>query len=77
MLDDMSSTLESNRADLIAQLREGSEFLESEADALVNILSRFNVVSFYETVDTPTIKKVNKTVTVIQQNMRTFCERFN
>jgi len=77
MLDVMSSILESNRADLIVQLREGSEFLESEADALVDILSRLKVVSFYETVETPTVKKVNKTVTVIQQNMRTFYERFN
>lgn len=77
MLEDMSSSLESNRAELIVQLREGSEFLENEADGLVDILSRFKVVSFYETAETPTVKKVKRTLTFMEKNMRTFCERLN
>jgi hypothetical protein len=60
MLEDMSSSSESNRADLLCQLQEGSEFLETQADEVVDILGRRKVVSFYETVKTPTVQKVNR-----------------
>lgn len=43
------------------QLKEGSEFLENQKEDLVRIWERFNgkVVSFYETVKTPSLGKVN------------------
>jgi len=46
---------------LIMQLKEGSEFLENQKEDLVRIWERFNgkVVSFYETVKTPSLGKVN------------------
>ncbi|KAF8241753.1 hypothetical protein K440DRAFT_677005 [Wilcoxina mikolae CBS 423.85] len=45
MLEDMSCSPESNRADLLIQLREGSGFLETEADEVVEILGRCRVSS--------------------------------
>ncbi|KAF8243669.1 hypothetical protein K440DRAFT_38565 [Wilcoxina mikolae CBS 423.85] len=48
------------RHQLLTQLREGSEFLESQKDELSHIWEGFTprIVSFYETVKTPTVKQV-------------------
>jgi hypothetical protein len=58
MVEDMSSDLESQPTKLLRQLREGSEFLESQRDELVDIWTGRKVISYYETVGTPTVKKV-------------------
>jgi len=60
MVQDMSLDLESQPAKLLQQLREGSEFLESQRDELVDIWSGLKIVSYYETVDTPTVKEVQQ-----------------
>jgi hypothetical protein len=56
MVKDMSSDLESESqaSKLLHQLREGSEFLESQRDGLVDIWNGRKIISYYETVDTPT-----------------------
>ncbi|KAI5848046.1 hypothetical protein BZA05DRAFT_118723 [Tricharina praecox] len=48
-------------ANLLFQLRVGSEFLETQADDLVEVLSQCNVVTFYETVETATVTKSSTT----------------
>jgi hypothetical protein len=58
MVQDMSPDLESQPTKLLQQLREGSEFLESQRDELVNIWVGRRIISYYETVGTPTVKKV-------------------
>jgi len=58
MIEDMSSDPESQPTKLLHQLREGSEFLESQRDEIVDILKGIAIISYYETVDTPTVKKV-------------------
>ncbi|KAF8535735.1 hypothetical protein BDD12DRAFT_326423 [Trichophaea hybrida] len=47
------------RSNLIMQLKEGSEFLENQKEDLIRIWDGFqrNVVSFYETVKTPSVTK--------------------
>jgi hypothetical protein len=57
MVKDMSSDLESQATKLLQQLREGSEFLESQRDELVDIWSGRKIISYYETVDTPAVKQ--------------------
>jgi len=57
MVQDMSLDLESQPAKLLQQLREGSEFLESQRDELVDIWIGRKIVSYYETVGTPTVKE--------------------
>jgi hypothetical protein len=57
MVKDMFSDLESQATKLLLQLREGSEFLESQRDELVDIWSGRKIISYYETVDTPPVKK--------------------
>jgi hypothetical protein len=57
MVKDMSSDLESQQTKLLLQLREGSESLESQRDELVDIWNGRKIISYYETVDTPTVKK--------------------
>lgn len=44
----------------IMQLREGSEFLETQTEDLKNVWNDFNgnLVSFFETVNTPSVIKV-------------------
>jgi hypothetical protein len=61
MVDDMSSDsgADIQARKLLQQLREGSEFLESQSDRLVDIWSGLQVVSYYETVPTRTVKKVS------------------
>lgn len=48
------------RRDLIMQLREGSEFLETQREDLINVWKDFKgkIVSFFETVKTPSVIKV-------------------
>jgi len=45
---------------LIMQLREGSEFLETQKEDLMNVWKDFKgkLVSFFETMKTPSVKKV-------------------
>jgi hypothetical protein len=57
MVKDMSLDLESQATKLLQQLREGSEFLESQRDELVDIWNGRKIISYYETVDTPTVKQ--------------------
>jgi len=57
MVQDMSSDSESQPMRLLLQLREGSEFLENQRDELVDIWSGRKIISYYETVGTPTVKK--------------------
>jgi len=58
MVKDISSDLESQpmKRLLLQQLREGSEFLESQRDELVDIWNGRKIISYYETVDMPTVK---------------------
>jgi len=48
---------------LIKQLKEGSEFLESQKEDLLRAWEGFKqkrkVISFYENVGTPSVRKVN------------------
>jgi hypothetical protein len=46
------------------QLKEGSEFLENQKEDLISVWGGFkrNIFSFYETVKTPTVIKVNSDV---------------
>jgi len=55
IVKDISSDLESQSTKrlLLQQLREGSEFLESQRDELVDIWNGRKVISYYETVNTP------------------------
>lgn len=56
-----SSGHETSRSNLLKQLREGSEFLEVQKDELSYIWEEYkpNIVSFYETVQTPTVEMVS------------------
>jgi len=46
---------------LIMQLKEGSEFLEEQKEAMLRVWEVFKgkVFSFYETVKTPSVKMMN------------------
>ncbi|KAF8540115.1 hypothetical protein BDD12DRAFT_777518, partial [Trichophaea hybrida] len=48
------------RSSLIMQLKDGSEFLENQKEDLIHIWDKFKpkVVSFYETVKTPSVRKL-------------------
>ncbi|KAF8538615.1 hypothetical protein BDD12DRAFT_805984 [Trichophaea hybrida] len=56
MVEDISSS-QSSKLSLLFQLRENSEFLETNRDGLVDIWNGRKIVNFYETLDTPTVKK--------------------
>ncbi|KAF8253337.1 hypothetical protein K440DRAFT_534211, partial [Wilcoxina mikolae CBS 423.85] len=58
MVDDMASKPESTASMLLQQLRQGSEFLESQADELVDIWPGRRIVSFYELLETPTVRRM-------------------
>lgn len=60
MVEDMSGEAETSRSMLLKQLRENSEFLEAQRDNLTDIWDGRRIVSFYETVKTPTVKKVRR-----------------
>jgi len=50
------------------QLKTGSEFLENQQEDFLPILERLKkrkIVSFYETVKTPSVRRVIRTVSVI------------
>jgi hypothetical protein len=69
MMDAESGGYESSRHKLLEQLRDGSDFLESQKDDLSYIWGDFNprIISFYETVKTRTVRKV---VTIYQMSSR-------
>ncbi|KAF8242573.1 hypothetical protein K440DRAFT_481581, partial [Wilcoxina mikolae CBS 423.85] len=52
------------RSDFIKQLKEGSEFLENQKEDLLRVWERFKrkVVSFYENVETPSVRKLKSGV---------------
>jgi hypothetical protein len=58
MVTDMGSSTYSNSLALLKNLREGAEFLESQADQLSKMWKRFKIVSYYETEKTATVTKV-------------------
>jgi len=64
-VDDLEEMVEidsgsAQRRYLIMQLREGSEFLETQREDLMNVWKDFKgkLVSFFETVKTPSVSKV-------------------
>lgn len=57
MVEDISSSPEPSLY-LLRQLRENSQFLETQKELLVHVWPSLQVVSFYETELTPTVKKV-------------------
>jgi len=53
---------EHERSNLIKQLKEGSEFLENQKEDLLRVWRGFKqrkVISFYENLETPSVRKVN------------------
>jgi hypothetical protein len=60
MVEAESGRYETSKQNLLNQLREGSEFLENQMEELCYILEDYKpqIVSFYETVLTPTVKMV-------------------
>ena len=56
IIKNMSSNLESQLTNQLLQLREGSEFLESQRDELADIWNGRKIISYYETVDTPAVR---------------------
>ncbi|KAF8538748.1 hypothetical protein BDD12DRAFT_841185 [Trichophaea hybrida] len=65
MVDAESGGYETSRHNLLRQLREGSEFLETQKEELSYIREEYKpkVVSFYETVQTSTVKRVGLRLT--------------
>jgi hypothetical protein len=65
MVDTETSEQES-RLNLLRQLKEGSEFLETQKEDLLRIWGEIpgKIVSFYETVKTPTAQKVTGACTI-------------
>jgi hypothetical protein len=60
MIDDVSPG-ESSRSEFVKQLREGSNFLNTQRDDITNLwnqTSGIEIVSFYETKTTAVVKKV-------------------
>ena len=53
---------ENRRAEVLAQLKEGSEYLENQTEALSRLWEGFRgkVVTFYETEPTKSVKKVRR-----------------
>lgn len=62
----MDSDANGQRRHLLTQLKEGSEFLETQTEDLMRIWQGFKpkVFSYYETLNTPTVRKVNKYCTL-------------
>ncbi|KAF8531694.1 hypothetical protein BDD12DRAFT_914648, partial [Trichophaea hybrida] len=58
MVDSESGSYETSRHNLLRQLREGSEFLETQKEELNYLWKEYkpNILSFYETVATPTVE---------------------
>ncbi|KAF8543181.1 hypothetical protein BDD12DRAFT_874965 [Trichophaea hybrida] len=59
MVDAESGSYETSRHNLLRQLREGSEFLENQKEDLSYIWEEYKpkIISFYESVQTPTVKR--------------------
>jgi len=59
MMDEEPGNYETSRHNLRRQLKEGSEFLENQKEDLSYIWREYKskIVSFYETVQTPTLEK--------------------
>jgi hypothetical protein len=58
MVDDLSGGKETSRLRLLMQLRENSEFLDTQRDALDDIWSGRKIISFYEVEKTRVVQKV-------------------
>ncbi|KAF8538250.1 hypothetical protein BDD12DRAFT_928675 [Trichophaea hybrida] len=57
MVEDLSGGVETARLTLLKQLRENSEFLETQRDALDDIWPGRKIISFYEVEKTPVVQK--------------------
>jgi len=64
---------------LLAQLREGSEYLENQREALTRVWNDFRgmVCTFYETQLTKSVKKVGvpESIQSFGKNSRAYCDR--
>jgi hypothetical protein len=60
MVDAEAGGYETSRHNLLKQLREGSEFLETQKEGLSHIWEEYRpkIISFYETAQTATVAKV-------------------
>ncbi|KAF8534239.1 hypothetical protein BDD12DRAFT_757301, partial [Trichophaea hybrida] len=58
MVEDLSGGVETSRLKLLMQLRENSEFLETQRDALADIWPGRKIISFYEVEKTRVVQKV-------------------
>jgi hypothetical protein len=68
MIDDVSPG-QSSRLDLVKQLQEGTNFLDTQRDDITSLWDQIpgiEIVSFYETKTTPVVKKV-KTLRIVSQ----------
>jgi hypothetical protein len=70
MVDAESGGYDTSRHNLLRQLREGSEFLETQKEELSYIWEECKpkIVSFYETAATPTVEKVRLNLNLAQVN---------
>jgi hypothetical protein len=70
MVDAESGGYETSRHNLLRQLREGSEFLENQKEDLSYIWEEHKpkIISFYESVQTPTVKRVELQLRLVQIN---------
>ena len=68
MVDAESSGYDTSRHNLLRQLREGSEFLETQKEELSYIWEECKpkIVSFYETAATLTVEKVRLNLSLAQ-----------
>ncbi|KAF8246653.1 hypothetical protein K440DRAFT_683829 [Wilcoxina mikolae CBS 423.85] len=60
MVEDVSQGKKTSRSELVKQLREGSDFLDTQRDDITNLwgpTSNIQIFSFYETKKTPTVRK--------------------
>jgi hypothetical protein len=60
MVEDLSGGVETSRLRLLMQLRENSEFMETQRDALADIWPGRKIISFYEVEKTRVVQKVRK-----------------
>jgi hypothetical protein len=70
MVDVESGDCETSKHNLLRQLSEGSEFLENQKEELCYIWKEYkpNIVSFYETAPTPTVRRVGLPLSRVQVN---------
>ncbi|KAF8533001.1 hypothetical protein BDD12DRAFT_785076, partial [Trichophaea hybrida] len=62
MVEDLSGGVETARLRLLMQLRENSELLETQRDALEDIWPGRKIISFYEVEKTPVVQKMVKKI---------------